>query len=102
MTFHIASALKFAAVTAGTVLWIGTSAAAPLPPVPDRFRRASSLTPDQAPPENGLTGLPRDIRDARRIDELGLSGEVLLPGFIRSRSAQVLWFSAGLSPVPAL
>ena len=38
MTFHIASALKSAAVTAGTVLWIGTAAAAPLPPVPDQFR----------------------------------------------------------------
>ena len=33
MTFHIASALKSAAVTAGTVLWIGTAAAAPLPPL---------------------------------------------------------------------
>ena len=34
MTFHIASALKSAAVTAGTVLWIGTAAAAPLPLFP--------------------------------------------------------------------
>ena len=33
MTFHIASALKSAAVTAETVLWIGTAAAAPLPPL---------------------------------------------------------------------
>ena len=33
MTFHIASALKSAAVTAGTVLWIATAAAAPLPPL---------------------------------------------------------------------
>ena len=31
MKFHIATALKFAAVTAGTVLWIGAAAAAPLP-----------------------------------------------------------------------
>ena len=38
MTFHIASALKSAAVTAGTVLWIGTAAAAPFAPVPDQFR----------------------------------------------------------------
>ena len=38
MTFHIASALKFAAVTAGTVLWIGTAASAPLPLLPDQFR----------------------------------------------------------------
>ena len=31
MTFHIAFALKAAAVTVGTVLWIGTAAAAALP-----------------------------------------------------------------------
>ena len=61
MTFHIASALKFAAVTAGTVLWIGTAAAAPLP-LFQTDSAASSLTRDQAPPENGLTGLPRDLR----------------------------------------
>ena len=49
MTFHIASALKFAAVTAGTVLWIGTAAAAPLP-LFQTDSAASSLTRDQAPP----------------------------------------------------
>ena len=61
MTFHIASALKFAAVTAGTVLWIGTAAAAPLP-LFQTDSAASSLTRDQAPLENRLTGLPRDLR----------------------------------------
>ena len=62
MTFHIASALKSAAVTAGTVLWIGTAAAAPLP-LFQTGSAASSLMRDQAPPdENGLTGLPRDLR----------------------------------------
>ena len=62
MTFHIASALKSAAVTAGTVLWIGTAAAAPLP-LFQTGSAASSLTRDQAAPdENGLTGLPRDLR----------------------------------------
>ncbi len=61
MTFHIASALKFAAVTAGTVLWIGTAAAAPLP-LFQSDSAASSLTPDQAPLENRLTGLPPDLR----------------------------------------
>jgi lipoprotein-anchoring transpeptidase ErfK/SrfK len=54
MTFHIASAR--------TVLWIGTAAAAPLP-LAQTSSAASSLTRDQAPPdENGLTGLPRDLR----------------------------------------
>ena len=63
MTFHIASALKSAAVTAGTVLWIGTAAAAPLPPLFQTSSATSSLTRDQAlPDENGLTGLPRDLR----------------------------------------
>ena len=50
MTFHIASALKFAAVTAGTVLWIGTAAAAPLP-LFQTDSAASSLTRDQASPD---------------------------------------------------
>ena len=50
MKFHIASALKFAAVTAGTVLWIGTAAAAPLPLFQTDFT-ASSLTRDQASPD---------------------------------------------------
>ena len=60
MKFHIASAL--AAVTAGTVLWIGAAAAAPLP-LFQTASAASSLTRDQAAPEeNGLTGLPRDLR----------------------------------------
>jgi lipoprotein-anchoring transpeptidase ErfK/SrfK len=67
MTFHIASALKSAAVTAGTVLWLGTAAAAPLPPLfptgAAPSSAPSSLMRDQAPPdENGLTGLPRDLR----------------------------------------
>jgi len=62
MKFHIASALKSAAVTAGTVLWIGAAAAAPLP-LFQTASAASSLTRDQAPPDdNGLTGLPRDLR----------------------------------------
>ena len=62
MTFHIASALKSAAVTAGAVLWIGTAAAAPLP-LFQNSSAPSSLTRDQAPAdENGLTGLPRDLR----------------------------------------
>jgi len=62
MTFHIASALKSAAVTAGAVLWIGTAAAAPLP-LFQNSSAPSSLTRDQAlPDENGLTGLPRDLR----------------------------------------
>ena len=63
MTFHIASALKSAAVTAGTVLWIGTAAAAPLPPcsrpIP-RHHRCCAIRP--ATDEIGLTGLPRDLR----------------------------------------
>ena len=50
MKFHIASALKFAAVTAGTVLWIGTAAAAPLP-LFQTDSTASSLTRDQASPD---------------------------------------------------
>ena len=62
MKFHIASALKSAAVTAGTVLWIGAAAAAPLP-LFQTGSAASSLTRDQAPPDDkGLTGLPRDLR----------------------------------------
>ena len=62
MTFHIAFALKAAAVTVGTVLWIGTAAAAALP-LFQTGSAASSLTRDQAQPdENGLTGLPRDLR----------------------------------------
>ena len=62
MTFHIASALKSAAVTVGTVLWIGTAAAAALP-LFQTGSAASSLTRDQTQPdENGLTGLPRDLR----------------------------------------
>ena len=62
MTFHIAFALKSAAVTVGTVLWIGTAAAAALP-LFQTGSAASSLTRDQAQPdENGLTGLPRDLR----------------------------------------
>jgi lipoprotein-anchoring transpeptidase ErfK/SrfK len=62
MPFHIASALKSAAVTAGAVLWIGTAAAAPLP-LFHTSSAPSSLTRDQAlPDENGLTGLPRDLR----------------------------------------
>jgi lipoprotein-anchoring transpeptidase ErfK/SrfK len=63
MTFHIASALKSAALTAGTVLWIGTAAAAPLPPLFQTSSAASLLTRDQAPTdENGLPGLPHDLR----------------------------------------
>jgi len=50
MKFHIASALKFAAVTAGTVLWIGTAAAAPLP-LFQTDSAASSLTRDQTSPD---------------------------------------------------
>ena len=50
MKFHIASALKFAAVTCGTVLWIGTAAAAPLP-LFQTDSTASSLTGDQASPD---------------------------------------------------
>jgi lipoprotein-anchoring transpeptidase ErfK/SrfK len=62
MTFHIAFALKSAAVTVGTVLWIGTAAAAALP-LFQTGSAASSLTRDQTQPdENGLTGLPRDLR----------------------------------------
>ena len=62
MTFHIAFALKAAAVTVGTVLWIGTAAAAALP-LFQTGSAASSLTRDQTQPdENGLTGLPRDLR----------------------------------------
>jgi lipoprotein-anchoring transpeptidase ErfK/SrfK len=61
MAFHIASALKLAAVTAGAVLWIGTAAAAPLP-LFQTHSAPSSLTRDQAPLENGLTGLTRDLR----------------------------------------
>jgi len=63
MTFHIASALKSAAVTAGTVLWIATAAAAPLPPLFPTGSAPPSLMRDQAAPEeNGLTGLARDLR----------------------------------------
>jgi lipoprotein-anchoring transpeptidase ErfK/SrfK len=62
MPFHIASALKSAAVTAGAVLWIGTAAAAPLP-LFQTNSAPSSVTRDQAlPDENGFTGLPRDLR----------------------------------------
>jgi lipoprotein-anchoring transpeptidase ErfK/SrfK len=50
MTFHITSALKFAAVTAGTVLWIGAATAAPLP-LFQTDSAASSLTRDQASPD---------------------------------------------------
>ena len=60
MKFHIATALKFAAVTAGTVLWIGAAAAAPLPLF--RTDSAASLLRDQAPSESGLNGVPRDLR----------------------------------------
>ena len=60
MKFHIATALKFAAVTAGTVLWIGAAAAAPLPLF--RTNSAASLLRDQAPSESGLNGVPRDLR----------------------------------------
>ena len=63
MTFHIASALKSAAVAAGSLLWIATAAAAPLPPLFPTSSAPSSLMRDQAAPEeNGLTGLPRDLR----------------------------------------
>jgi lipoprotein-anchoring transpeptidase ErfK/SrfK len=64
MTFHIASALKFAAVAAGTVLWIGTAAAAPLPPLVPTSSAASSLMRDQpTTDEIGLnTALPRDLQ----------------------------------------
>ena len=62
MPFHIAPALKSSAVTAGAVLWIGTAAAAPLPMFPTNSA-PSSLTRDQAlADENGLAGLPRDLR----------------------------------------
>ncbi len=50
MKFYIAPALKFAAAAAGTVLWIGTAAAAPLP-LFHTDTAASSLTRDQAPPD---------------------------------------------------
>ena len=63
MTFHIASALKSAAVAAGSVLWIATAAAAPLPPLFPTGSAPPSLMRDQAAPEeNGLTGLARDLR----------------------------------------
>jgi lipoprotein-anchoring transpeptidase ErfK/SrfK len=62
MTFHIASALKSVAVTAGAVVWIGTAAASPLP-VFKTSSAPSSLARDQAlTDENGLTGVPRDLR----------------------------------------
>ena len=63
MTFHIASALKSAAVAAGSLLWIATAAAAPLPPLFPTGSAPPSLMRDQAAPEeNGLTGLARDLR----------------------------------------
>ena len=65
MTFHIASALKSAAVTAGTVLWIGTAAAAPLP-LFQTGSAASSLTRDQTPPDETVSPVCRVICDARR------------------------------------
>ena len=63
MKFHIATALKFAAVSGNRPMdWRRRRGA--VAPVPDRFA-ASSLLRDQAPSESGLTGC-RVICDARR------------------------------------